>query len=123
VVLREVLIFEYPCPDTVDRYTLEPETWDPVPSQERVTEWLGALVAPVPVSGTVRVPFCALLVIVRVPETEPAAVGEKLTVSCVDCPDARENGVLTALSVNPVPETRIEETVAEVEPVLEMVTF
>ena len=50
--------------------------------QERDTEWV--VVTPVPVSGTPKVPFEALLLIVKVPEAEPLAVGVKPTVNCTD---------------------------------------
>ena len=73
---------EYGPPETVERYTLYPAICSAVSFQERDTEWVA--VAPVPVSGTPNVPFEALLVIVKVPESEPLAVGVKPTVNCTD---------------------------------------
>jgi hypothetical protein len=73
------------------------------------------------VRGTPKVPFEALLVIVKVPEAEPLAVGVKLTVNCTDWVTPRVNGVVTLPSENPVPATLTAEMVTDAAPVLVIV--
>jgi hypothetical protein len=87
--------------------------------QERDTEWV--VVTPVPVSGTPKVPFEALLVIVKVPEAEPLAVGVKPTVNWTDWLTPRVKGVVTLPSENPVPATLTAETLTDAAPVLVIV--
>lgn len=77
---------------------------------------------PVPVSETVSVEFDALLVMVKVPEADPFAVGVRVTVICLDWLAARVKGVVTLLMENPVPVTLTAETVIVVDPEFVIVT-
>jgi hypothetical protein len=79
------------------------------------------LAVPVPVRGTANDLLEALLVIVKVPLAELLVAGAKLTVNFTDCLTARVIGVLTLLSVNPVPDTLTAETVTDADP--ELVTI
>ena len=63
----------------------------------------------------------ALLVIVKVPEAELAAVGAKVTVNCTDCLTARVIGVFTLVRENPVPATLTAEMVTDADPELVIV--
>jgi len=59
--------------------------------------------SPVPESGTVNVGFDAFEVIVTLPLTAPADVGANETLKVALCPDVSVTGVVTPLTLNPVP--------------------
>ncbi len=72
---------------------------------------------PLPVSGTVTVPSLAELLIVMLPEAEPAVVGANVAVKLVLCPAAIVFGVEKPLMLNPVPDATTWDTVALALPV------
>ena len=77
---------------------------------------------PVPARGMPKLGFEALLVTVMEPLAAPATVGANVAVSGLVAPAAKVNGVVTAVSVNPLPEMETAETVTDAEPLLVRVT-
>ena len=77
---------------------------------------------PVPLSGMDRLGSDAWLVTVIEPLAAPVTFGENLAVNCLVPPDAKVNGVVTADSVNPVPEIETADTATDAPPVFVMVT-
>lgn len=76
---------------------------------------------PVPLSGMDRLGSDALLVTVIEPLADPATVGANVTVNCFVPPTAKVKGVVTADSVNPLPEIETAETVTDPLPVFVIV--
>ena len=76
----------------------------------------------VPESETVNDGFEASLVTVKVPVGEPAEVGANKTLNDLLAPAARVNGVVTPLTLYPVPVADTCETVTVVPPLLVMVS-
>ena len=70
----------YGPPDFVPRYTKYPVTVELLRSQDSATVWFAAAAAPDPDRDIFSGEFAALLVIVSVPVTLPAALGSKFTV-------------------------------------------
>ena len=64
---------------------------------------------PVPVSGTLRA--AALLAMPTVPDLEPAAAGEKRTVSATEFPGVTVAGRAGPLMLKPVPVTVVCEMI------------
>jgi hypothetical protein len=59
---------------------------------------------------------------VKAPETEPVAVGLRVTVICRVWREVRVKGVVTELMENPVPVTLTAETVMDEDPEFVIVT-
>ena len=76
----------------------------------------------VPESETVNDGFEASLVTVKVPVGEPAEVGANKTLNDLLAPAARVNGVVTPLTLYPIPVAETCETVTVVPPLLVMVS-
>ena len=76
----------------------------------------------VPASDTLSVGFVASLATVKVPVGLPAVFGAKTTLNDLLAPAARVNGVVTPLTLKPVPVAETCETVTVVPPPLVMVS-
>jgi hypothetical protein len=114
----EVFSFvEYGPPSVVPRYTLYPTTDDVLAFHVNPTVCVVAA-TPVPLSEIVAGEFVALLVIVTLPVTAPAAVGANSTVNVADWFALRISPAVTPLVVKPVPETFTAEIATLAFPVL-----
>ena len=113
--------FVYGPPETVERYTLYPETVDVLAVQDSVTEcetgWI-----PVPEREIVADELVALLVTVTLPGRLPVAAGVKVTFSVAVCPGAKICPVVTPPAEYPAPERLTPETVTLEFPPLVKVT-
>jgi hypothetical protein len=78
---------------------------------------------PVPLSVTPAGEFGALLVMLTLPAKFPAEAGANATLNVVLCPAAREEGVVSPVTLYPAPLTPIWLSVSEPVPVLVIVKF
>lgn len=101
VFSNELILENDPQAELYDaRYTLYPEMFPEVLAvQDRLTECVGAAV-PLPVTVSVVVEGCALLVKVRVALALPATVGLNVTLNGTLCPAGMVSGSEIPPSVN-----------------------
>jgi hypothetical protein len=113
--------FVYGPPETVERYTLYPDTTEVLAVQVSVTEcaigW-----TPVPVSDTGAGELVALLATVAVPGRLPVVDGVNVTFRVATCPGVNICPVETPLAAYPAPEMLTPETVTFEFPALVNVT-
>ena len=110
---------------TTDCVVLLPVATDPkLILVELALNWPVAAADPVPVNGTLSDGFVgSLLVMVTLPVTAPAVVGENVTIACADCPALMVAGVAMPLMPNSEPVNVIIETVKSPDPELPITRF
>ena len=113
--------FVYGPPETVERYTLYPDTVEVLAVQLSVTECATGC-TPVPDREIVVGELVALLVTVALPGRLPADAGAKVTFSVAVCPGVRICPEETPLAVYPAPEMLTLEMVTLEFPALVKVT-
>jgi hypothetical protein len=108
VYVMEVIIgkfsFVYGPPDTEDRRTLMPATFDELAANNSVTECDACWTA-MPESEMVTVGLVALLPIVTLPFRVPEEDGAKVTFKTAEFPAAKINPEETPTMLNPAPES------------------